>query len=60
MESPPAGLEASQQVVDSSGEVKEAIVSEANPKIDWEEPLSAIDSKRQGLDGMCWDQSRYT
>jgi hypothetical protein len=31
MESPSAGLEASQQVVDSSGEVKEAIVSEANP-----------------------------
>ena len=31
MKSPPAGLEASQQVVDSSGEVKEAIVSEANP-----------------------------
>jgi hypothetical protein len=31
MKSPPASLEASQQVVDSSGEVKEAIISEANP-----------------------------
>jgi hypothetical protein len=31
MKSPPSGLEASQQAVDSSGEAKEAIVSEANP-----------------------------